>query len=117
MAGVGVYKLEDLALSLLVEVIGHQKEKGWVITDGGWMALSRDRGTASQAVDYGYGAVCDVNGKILDNLYVKLANQEHGVIVNRTGEAISPEDFPVGPNFGYCRITLALWQPSITATM
>lgn len=35
MAGVGVYKLEDLALSLLVEVIGHQKEKGWVITDGG----------------------------------------------------------------------------------
>lgn len=96
MAGVGVYKLEDLALSLLVEVIGHQKEKGWVITDGGWMALSRDRGTASQAVDYGYGAVCDVNGKILDNLYVKLANQEHGVIVNRTGEAISPEDFPVG---------------------
>ncbi len=96
MAGVGVYKLEDLALSLLVEVIGHQKEKGWVITDGGWMALSRDRGTASQAVDYGYGAVCDVNGKILDNLYVKLANQEHGVIVNRTGEAISPEDFSVG---------------------
>ncbi|WP_346744408.1 alanine racemase [uncultured Turicimonas sp.] len=96
MAGVGVYKLEDLALSLLVEVIGHQKEKGWVITDGGWMALSRDRGTASQAVDYGYGAVCDVNGKILDNLYVKLANQEHGVIVNRTGETISPEDFPVG---------------------
>lgn len=96
MAGVGVYKLEDLALSLLVEVIGHQKEKGWVITDGGWMALSRDRGTASQAVDYGYGAVCDVNGKILDNLYVKLANQEHGVIVNRTGEALSPKDFPVG---------------------
>lgn len=96
MAGVGVYKLEDLALSLLVEVIGHQKEKGWVITDGGWMALSRDRGTASQAVDYGYGAVCDVNGKILDNLYVKLANQEHGVIVNRTGESLSPEDFPVG---------------------
>lgn len=96
MAGVGVYKLEDLALSLLVEVIGHQKEKGWVITDGGWMALSRDRGTASQAVDYGYGAVCDVNGKILDNLYVKLANQEHGVIVNRTREAISPEDFPAG---------------------
>lgn len=96
MAGVGVYKLEDLALSLLVEVIGHQKEKGWVITDGGWMALSRDRGTASQAVDYGYGAVCDVNGKILDNLYVKLANQEHGVIVNRTVEALSPEDFPVG---------------------
>lgn len=96
MAGVGVYKPEDLALSLLVEVIGHQKEKGWVITDGGWMALSRDRGTASQAVDYGYGAVCDVKGKIIDNLFVKLANQEHGVIVDRTGKPLRPEDFPIG---------------------
>lgn len=96
MAGIGVYKPEDLALSLLVEVIGHQKEKGWLITDGGWMALSRDRGTASQKTDYGYGAVCDIEGNILDNLYVKLANQEHGVIVDRGGKPLSPEEFPVG---------------------
>ena len=51
MAGLKVCTIDQIALSLLVEVTGHQKEKGWIITDGGWMALSRDRGTAAQAVD------------------------------------------------------------------
>jgi D-serine deaminase-like pyridoxal phosphate-dependent protein len=27
---------------------GHQPDKGWIITDAGWMAMSRDRGTAAQ---------------------------------------------------------------------
>ena len=62
MAGLKVCTIDQIALSLLVEVTGHQKEKGWVITDGGWMALSRDRGTAAQAVDQGYGLVCDIDG-------------------------------------------------------
>lgn len=69
-AGVGICKPEDIAISLLVTVIGHQMEKGWVITDGGWMALSRDRGTANQKVDQGYGLVCDIDGKIIDGLWV-----------------------------------------------
>ncbi len=47
---------------MLTEVIGHQAEKGWVIVDAGWMAMSRDRGTQRQKIDYGYGAVCDVGG-------------------------------------------------------
>ncbi len=40
MAGVGVYKLEDLALSLLVEVIGHQKRKkdGSLPMADGWLS-------------------------------------------------------------------------------
>lgn len=96
MAGVGVYEPEDIALSLLVEVIGHQKEKGWIITDGGWMALSRDRGTANQKVDWGYGAVCDVDGNILPGLLVKGANQEHGIICSRNDNRLKPEDFPIG---------------------
>lgn len=37
-----------------------------------------------------------VKGKIIDNLFVKLANQEHGVIVDRTGKPLRPEDFPIG---------------------
>ena len=36
---------EDIALSVLTTVIGHQAEKGWAIVDAGWMAMSRDRGT------------------------------------------------------------------------
>jgi D-serine deaminase-like pyridoxal phosphate-dependent protein len=62
MAGIGVCTQEDIALSVLTCVIGHQPEKGWIIVDAGWMAMSRDRGTHKQAVDHGYGAVWDVDG-------------------------------------------------------
>ncbi len=96
MAGIGACGVEDIALSLLVEVIGHQPEKGWIITDGGWMALSRDRGTASQAEDQGYGLVCDIEGRLLDGLLVIAANQEHGIIARRDGGAADISRFPVG---------------------
>ncbi len=99
MAGLGVCQLDDVALSVLCSVIGHQPEKGWIITDAGWMALSRDRGTAGQKVDQGYGVVCDVNGAPLDDLIVASANQEHGIIARRSGGsggAIDAARFPVG---------------------
>ena len=68
MAGLGVCAIEDIALSVLVSVIGHQREKGWILTDGGWMAVSRDRGTARQAIDRGYGLVLDADGGLLEGL-------------------------------------------------
>ena len=46
MRNVGVCTTGDLALSVLTTVIGHQVDKGWAILDAGWMAMSRDRGTA-----------------------------------------------------------------------
>lgn len=95
-AGVGICKPTDIAISLLVTVIGHQLEKGWVITDGGWMALSRDRGTANQKIDQGYGLVCDINGNILEGLWVSGANQEHGIISARNGINFDPKKFPIG---------------------
>ncbi|MBO7173751.1 MAG: DSD1 family PLP-dependent enzyme [Burkholderiaceae bacterium] len=95
-AGVGVCSVDDIAISLLVTVIGHQEQKGWVITDGGWMALSRDRGTANQTTDQGYGLVCDVNGKLMPELWVCGANQEHGILARRDGGLLKREDFPIG---------------------
>jgi D-serine deaminase-like pyridoxal phosphate-dependent protein len=85
MAGLGVCQLSDIALSVLTTVIGHQPEKGWTIVDAGWMALSRDRGTAAQAVDQGYGVVCDVHGTPLQDMIVVSANQEHGIVAARDG--------------------------------
>src|SRR5688572_9734551 len=97
MAGIGVCNVEDIALSVLVSVIGHQPERGWIITDGGWTALSRDRGTESHEVDQGYGWVCDVSGRPLrDDLIVATTNQEHGVLTRRDRGAIDPAGFPVG---------------------
>ena len=95
MAGLGVCRIEDIAVTVLVSVIGHQLEKGWIITDGGWMAMSRDRGTASQKVDCGYGLVCDEKGVLLADYWVSGANQEHGIISRRDGGPVRIEDFPI----------------------
>lgn len=84
-AGLGVADLNDIALSVLTTVIGHQKDKARVIVDAGWMAMSRDRGTASQAVDQGYGLVCGLDGVPLSDVIMGAANQEHGIITAREG--------------------------------
>lgn len=83
MAGTSVCRLDEIALSVLTTVIGHQPERGWVIVDAGWMALSRDRGTHKQAIDRGYGQVCDAAGRVLDGWTVSAVNQEHGMLTHR----------------------------------
>jgi D-serine deaminase-like pyridoxal phosphate-dependent protein len=80
MAGVGVCSRDEIAMSVLCSVIGHREDAGWVITDAGWMAMSRDRGTQKQRRDFGYGAVCDLDGHPIDALAFDEANQEHGVL-------------------------------------
>ena len=96
MAGLGVCTLDDIAISVLATVIDHQAERNWIVVDAGWMALSRDRGTARQKVDQGYGLVCDTHGKPLDGLVVVETNQEHGIVARRDGGAIDLRRFPVG---------------------
>jgi D-serine deaminase-like pyridoxal phosphate-dependent protein len=96
MAGLGVCAVEDIAISVLTSVIGHQKDKHWILVDAGWMALSRDRGTAKQRVDQGYGLVCDAEGRPLEDLIVVDANQEHGIVARRGGGAIDLASFPIG---------------------
>jgi D-serine deaminase-like pyridoxal phosphate-dependent protein len=96
MAGLGVCRIEDIALSVLTSVIGHQPDRNWIITDAGWMALSRDRGTAKQRVDQGYGVVCDLAGRPIDELIVAETNQEHGIIADRRGGPVELARFPVG---------------------
>jgi D-serine deaminase-like pyridoxal phosphate-dependent protein len=95
MAGLGVCSVYDIALSVLATVIGHQPEKGWTILDAGWMAMSRDRGTQQQAVDQGYGLVCDLNGQPLHDFILVGANQEHGIMASRSGRKDLPH-LPVG---------------------
>jgi D-serine deaminase-like pyridoxal phosphate-dependent protein len=94
MAGLGVCSVTDI--SVLATVIGHQKQKGWVIIDAGWTALSSDRGTASQRIDQGYGLVCSANGEPLSNMIVSITNQEHGIIVAREGGEVDWNSFAIG---------------------
>jgi D-serine deaminase-like pyridoxal phosphate-dependent protein len=95
MSGLGVCAQSDIALSVLCTVIGHQEEKGWVVTDAGWMAMSRDRGTSKQGVDQGYGLVCNHEGEVIPDLVMVEANQEHGIIAHRGDPKLTPM-LPIG---------------------
>ena len=98
MMNLGVVPMDRIAVTVLCTVIGHQPEKGQVIVDAGWMAMSRDRGTARQHCDFGYGLVCGVDGRPLRGCDIRMtgANQEHGIIEAVAGDRLKPEDFPVG---------------------
>ena len=89
MAGLDVCAIDDIALSVLATVIGHQAEKGWIITDGGWMAMSRDRGTASQRWTRATASCATSAGRI-DGLLMVSANQEHGIVGRRDGGPLGP---------------------------
>lgn len=94
-AELGTCTIDDIAISVLASVIGHSRSHGRVLIDAGFLALSRDRGTADFPVDWGYGAVCDVAGKPIENVRVDSTNQEHGIISATRGELDWPR-FPIG---------------------
>jgi D-serine deaminase-like pyridoxal phosphate-dependent protein len=96
MAGLGVCRQEDIAISVLSTVIGHQKSRGWAIVDAGWMAMSRDRGTQKQPLDQYYGVVCDIDGRPYPNIVMLDANQEHGILAARPGSGATLPDLPAG---------------------
>ena len=97
MCNIGVCSMAEVALSVLTTVIGHQKEKSWAIVDAGWMAMSRDRGTANYTTDYGYGQVCDVEGNPIPGFTMIGANQEHGIICSTLdAQTDIASRFPVG---------------------
>ena len=96
MLGIGVCAVGDIALSVLATVIGQRPEKGWILIDAGWMALSRDRGTQRHPIDQGYGLVCDIDGTPWPNLIVDDASQEHGIIKVRPGSTAALPDLPIG---------------------
>jgi D-serine deaminase-like pyridoxal phosphate-dependent protein len=95
-AQLGTCSIDDIAISVLASIIGHNRVHGRVLIDAGFLALSRDRGTADMPVDWGYGTVCDpITGEPIDGVTVSSTNQEHGIITARSGE-IHFDRFPVG---------------------
>ncbi len=96
MAGLGVCRRDEIALSVLATVIGHRPDKGWTLLDAGWMAMSRDRGTSGQAVDQGYGLVCDLDCEPIEDLLLVGANQEHGIMAHRSGKIDGALHLPIG---------------------
>ena len=95
-AQLGTCGIDDIAIAVLASVIGHKPSHGRVLIDAGFLALSRDRGTADFPVDWNYGAVCDpVTGELIEGVTVEATNQEHGMISARSG-TLDVSRFPVG---------------------
>jgi len=95
-AELGTCNYGDIAIGVLASVIGHNRQHGRVLIDAGFLALSRDRSTSDQPVDWGYGAVADaLTGDIVDDVFVSSTNQEHGIVTARSG-AVDLDRFPVG---------------------
>jgi D-serine deaminase-like pyridoxal phosphate-dependent protein len=80
-AGIGVCKIEDIAVSVLASVIGQRRSDQTLLIDAGALALSKDRSTSELPQDCGYGLVVEAeSGRLLPGLRVDLVNQEHGFV-------------------------------------
>jgi D-serine deaminase-like pyridoxal phosphate-dependent protein len=77
----GSCTIDDIAVSVLATVIGHNPRAGRVLIDAGALALSKDLSGNKGSATVGYGLVCPANGgRPLDRLYVADVHQEHGLI-------------------------------------
>lgn len=84
-SGVGCCGLEDIALTVLATVINHRPAEGTAHIDAGALALSKDRSTATQPHDRGFGLVTDVHGLPHPGLTVEAVHQEHGRLAGPGG--------------------------------
>jgi D-serine deaminase-like pyridoxal phosphate-dependent protein len=96
-AGIGACALDDIAVSVLAEVIGRPAHRpNEFLIDAGAFALSKDISTAKlgPGKNAGYGLVCDVDGQLVPGLRVANVWQEHGLVVSE--QPLSPDAFPIG---------------------
>ena len=84
-AAIGACTHEDIALSVLAEVIGRPAHRpNEFLIDAGAFALSKDISTAKLGPEKnaGYGLVCDADGNLQPGLRVTKVWQEHGLVVS-----------------------------------
>jgi D-serine deaminase-like pyridoxal phosphate-dependent protein len=80
-AAIGVCSPADIALTVLVTVIGSYPERSRIAIDGGALALSKDPGATHVDPECGYGVVLSADGRqSFGNLRVTSLSQEHGLI-------------------------------------
>ncbi len=94
--GIGACAIEDIAVSVLASVIGHNRRTGRVLIDAGALALSKDVSAGEFMSHVGYGLVCPAETtRPIEGLYVAEVHQEHGLI--GAAEGAPPYDaLPIG---------------------
>lgn len=77
----GMCNVDDIAVSVLATVIGHQHRGPGLVLDAGALALSKDIGANRFMPDAGFGWVCDADTlERLGSLTVTTVHQEHGAV-------------------------------------
>ena len=72
---------DEIAVSVLASVIGHNRQGRTLILDAGALALSKDIGANKYLPGVGYGYVCDAHSLArLGSLAVDVVHQEHGTV-------------------------------------
>lgn len=73
--------LDDIAVTVLATVIGHNRAGHSLVLDSGALALSKDDSSNAYAPDTRYGYLCDADTLArLEGLSVDKVYQEHGIV-------------------------------------
>jgi D-serine deaminase-like pyridoxal phosphate-dependent protein len=78
--GRNICRLDDIALSVLATVIGHNRSAGVLTVDAGALAMSKDIGANNFLPEARFGWLCDVNTLEPLGLAVDVVHQEHGSV-------------------------------------
>jgi D-serine deaminase-like pyridoxal phosphate-dependent protein len=95
--GLGVCNEDEIAVSVLATVIGHNRRSNRILIDAGALALSKDSGASEFTDNVGYGLIRPARGAGLPpvRLFVAEVHQEHGLIAAAEGE-LPWDSLPIG---------------------
>lgn len=92
----GSCAMDDIAVSVLASVIGHNPRSGRILVDAGALALSKDLSAGEFMTDAGYGLICPADSTTpIEGLHVADVHQEHGLIAAASGTPPFAR-FPIG---------------------
>jgi D-serine deaminase-like pyridoxal phosphate-dependent protein len=93
----GTCTLDDIAVSVLATVIGHNPRSRRMLIDAGALALSKDLSAGKLGANVGYGLVCPMSGgPPIGGMYVAEVHQEHGLIAGPELTDVMAAQYPVG---------------------
>ena len=92
--GRNICELDDIAMTVLATVIGHNRGAGLLTVDAGALALSKDIGANNYLPEAKFGWLCDINTLAPLNLAVDVVHQEHGSVKVTDPEVY--ERLPIG---------------------
>ena len=92
--GRNICGLDDIALTVLATVIGHNRAAGVLTIDAGALAMSKDVGANTYLPDAHYGWLCDARTLTPTGLAVTVVHQEHGTV--KVDDPVWFDRLPIG---------------------